>query len=161
MKFKGLRLEAQFFNLGVSNKPVDVSICSKFIMVTGKNFLPRTGIYGQKLVELIDYNYTRGIKEISDSKYNVYFNYKAENDTSEMALANLNWFQRQKLYLIMGDHIILNSGNFKWLITTVVGAIFFWYQAKQNDKLVQANKDITSLKDSLNKYQNLTINKSH
>ena len=78
-----------------------------------------------------------------------------------MALANLNWFQRQKLYLIMGDHVILNSGNFKWLITTVVGAIFFWYQAKQNDKLVQANKDITSLKDSLNKYQNLTINKSH
>ena len=62
---------------------------------------------------------------------------------------------------MMGDHILLKDGNFKWLVGTILTVVFFWYQAIQNDKLVQANKDITSLKDSLNKYQNLTNHKTH
>lgn len=60
----------------------------------------------------------------------------------------------------MGDHILQKDGNFKWFVGTALTVVFFWYQAILNNKLVQANKDITSLKDSLNRYQNLANHKT-
>ena len=156
MKIKSLRIKTTLYSEYADGRMVNAEISSGFISIEGTKFLPDSSAFNNKqLIELVNYIYSPSFKFISDKRYNVSLEYKGSH-SNQFTFCKLNWYQRQKLYLIMGDHIILNSGNFKWLVGTILTVIFFWYQAKQNDKLVQANKDISSLKDSLNKYQNLT-----
>jgi hypothetical protein len=138
---------------------IKAKIIDGMIITTIENPLPFTKIYFVQYAPIIDYKISPAISDNFNKTYNTVITYKGDNDNYQV-FCKLSFWQRQGLYLMMGDHIILNSGNFKWLVGTVLTIVFFMYQAKQNDKLVQANKDITSLKDSLNKYQNLAIHKT-
>ncbi len=104
-------------------------------------------------VEIDMYKVSKTFQQIFSYEFNTCFWYKKLGQ-EYTCMAQLKWWEIIKLKYIMGDHIIQKDGNFKWLVGTVLTVLFFVYQAKQNDKLVQANKDITNLKDSLNKYQN-------
>ena len=154
MKIKFLNIKAKLYNKHSEHKTVDVVISSGFITVIGNNFLPDTSSYDNKqLIEFEKYIYAPVFNEFSNGRFNISIEYKSERGT-HITFAKMNIIQRNKLLLMMGDHILVKDGNFKWFIGIAITVALFIYQAKQNDKLVEASKQNTILKDSIHKLQN-------
>ena len=77
--------------------------------------------------------------------------------------AKLNYFEKNRLYWIMGDHFLQRDGNWKTILgglATFISLFLGYLTYKQGDKLSKQEIEITNLKDSLHKYQNLAIHKT-
>lgn len=77
---------------------------------------------------------------------------------TETLYTKLNYFQKQRLKFILNDHFIQRDGNWKTIlggIATFISLFLIYLTYKQGDKLSIQEIEITNLKDSVNKYQNL------
>jgi hypothetical protein len=161
MKFKSVRIKIKGITANVPDD-FEIQLYGGYIIADVSKLrptMPSLGVDFSHYTEITGYLYSPATEQMFNGDFNtcILYNNCYNGVVNECQIfTKLNFVQRNKLYLMMGDHFILNNGNFKWLVGIFLTVVFFFYQAKQNDKLVQANKDLSSLKDSLNKYQNLT-----
>lgn len=140
MKIKSLRIKCEIKQHINNNVLIPVEIHSGVMTPTTQLLIPYTATTnGINFATIKSYNYSPVYKKITNQKLNISLAYNGVSGNASV-FTYMNWFQRQKLYLMRGDHLILNHGNFKWLIGGLLGFLFYLYTDKQDDKFSALNK---------------------
>ncbi len=106
-------------------------------VITGELETEAGGVNHLMYMEIESYSYSKALMKFDGS--NMIFKTRLGEREYEY-LANLGFLDRQKLYLMMGDHVILKDGNFKWLIGGFLGFLFYLYTDTQVEMVNQLNK---------------------
>jgi hypothetical protein len=138
------------------SKPIKVKLKDGNIIGTVGNMLPGTGMSGDKqFIQFIEYQYSPIYNEESDGKVNTRFVYNASgSNQKQYVYAKLNLFQRWLLYLMRGDSLLQTSGNFKWIIGTVLVLITVYLSIltyQKDNKVKELEKEKKDLQDSIRK----------
>lgn len=143
MKIKGLKIKIELDDSKIYNKK-EAEIQDGMVSISFKTNQEKVTIL--EYCKISDYKYSKTINTYSDNKFNSYVKFKRLDNTELRVFTNLTWWDRQKLYLMMGDHIITKDGNFKWLIGGFLGFLFYLYSDSQSTKFERITNENEELK---------------
>ena len=98
---------------------INATLCDGTIITTITNPLPYTEYYYVQYTPIVEYKISPIISHNFNNRFNTSITYKGKYNDYQI-FCKLNFWQKQKFKVMMGDHILLKDGNFRWLITAFI-----------------------------------------